>query len=114
MSDIEEKERDDEYEGLSGTNVLVPPTGEVDNHLGHQLQDANKNITKEMMHDNSNSSYFYSNTTTSTSSMLQNTKMSRNDYENVYYQKGKQFSTIKFNRMKITKICVFLDLVGEL
>ena len=101
MSDIEEKE--DDYDRttrggsslLRGRNVHIPPTGEVDNRQSHQLQDANKNITKatSMMHDNMSSSHnFYSNTTTSsttTTSMLQNTKLSRNDYENIYYQKGK-------------------------
>ena len=100
MSDIEEKE--DDYDRTSrggnalvrGKNVHIPPTGEVDNRQSHQLQDANKNITKatSMMHDNMSSSHnIYSNTTTSstTTSMLQNTKLSRNDYENIYYQKGK-------------------------
>ena len=88
MSDIEEREKEDEYEAteMCGTNVYVPPVGEVDSQLSHQLQDANKIITKELMHDNTSSSYFYSDTRTS--SMLQNTKMSRNEYENVYYQKG--------------------------
>ena len=102
MSDIEEKE--DDYDRTTrggssivrGKNVHIPPAGEVDNRQSHQLQDANKNITKatSMMHDNMSSSHnFYSNTTTSSTttstSMLQNTKLSRNDYENIYYQKGK-------------------------
>ena len=73
-------------------HVPCPPrSGECDNHQSHQLKDANKNITKAMLHDNSDSSYFYTNTTTaatSSTSMLQNTKLSRNDYENIYYQKG--------------------------
>ena len=88
LSDIEEREKEDEYEAteMCGTNVYVPPVGEVDSQLSHQLQDANKIITKELMHDNTSSSYFYSDTRTS--SMLQNTKMSRNEYENVFYQKG--------------------------
>ena len=99
MSDIEEKEKDNGYdEGMEqgGTKHVshltsVPFSGEFDNHQSHQLKDANKNITKATMHDNSGSSYFYTNTTTDTTcatSMLQNTKMSRNDYENIYYQKG--------------------------
>ena len=73
-----------------------PRSGECDiTHQTHQLKDANKNITKAMLHDNTNcSNHFYSNTTqttdtTSSTSMLQNTKMSRNEYENTYYQKGK-------------------------
>ena len=45
-----------------------------------------------MLHDNSDCSYFYTNTTTtdttSSTSMLQNTQLSRTDYENIYYQKG--------------------------
>ena len=99
MSDIEEKEDDYDSTGVRGRNVHIPPTGEFDNHLSHQLQDANKNITKAMMHDNMSSSHFYSNntqtnSTTTTSSMLQNTKLSRNDYENIYYQKGKQHDFI--------------------
>ena len=87
MADIEEKEDDYNYDstGVSGRNVHLPPTGEVDNHLGHQLQDVNKNIAKAEMHDSMSSSQFYSNT----SSLLQSTKLSRNDYENTYYQKGK-------------------------
>ena len=87
MADIEEKEDDYNYDstGVSGRNVHLPPTGEVDNHLSHQLQDVNKNITKAEMHDSMSSSQFYSNT----SSLLQSTKLSRNDYENTYYQKGK-------------------------
>jgi hypothetical protein len=97
LSDIEEKEDDYDRTTRDGNtlvrsrNVHIPPTGEVDNRQSHQLQDANKNITKatSMMHDNMSSSHnFYSNTTTSSTSMLKNTKMSRNDYENIYYQKG--------------------------
>jgi hypothetical protein len=66
LSDIEEKEDDYDSTGVRGRNVHIPPTGEVDNHLSHQLQDANKNITKAMMHDNMSSSHFYSNTTHNT------------------------------------------------
>ena len=80
-------------------HALCPPprSGECDKtHQTHQLKDANKNITKAMLHDNSDcSNYFYSNTTTtdttSSTSMLQNTQMSRTDYENIYYQKGNGF-----------------------
>ena len=91
MSDIEEKEDDYDKTAVTGRNAHLPPTGEFDSHPSHQLQESNKNITKAIvMHDNtSSSSHFNSNTTTTNSSMLQNTKLSRNDYENVYYQKGK-------------------------
>ena len=94
MSDIEEKE-DDYDSSKRGRNVHLPPTGEVDTHLSHQLQDANKSIATKAntMHDNMSSSHFYSNTTSS-STMLQNTKMSRNDYENTYYQKGNKHDFI--------------------
>ena len=98
--DIEEKEMDERYVEGTGQcstkclpHVPCPPrSGECDNHQTHQLKDANKSITKAMLHDNSDCSYFYTNTTTtdttSSTSMLQNTQMSRTDYENIYYQKG--------------------------
>ena len=103
MSDIEEKNegRHEKEMGQSNREKTIAQQhttpGEFDNHQSHQLQDANKNITKaralnKVMHDNSNSSshYSYSNNTTTATSMLQKTELSQNDLENeMFYNKGK-------------------------